>query len=191
MSWDGSASNYSDEQYARACVLDRGADAGPPKQRYSLPVRDPSGTLNCDGVAAARGRLNQVTGASAEQIAAAKSKLDALARAVREPLAPAGEFETRELEVTTDGRRIRGVIPYGTVSRDLGGFKEIIEPGALRGTRIDDLVAPRRPRRSPARPLPGHARILRAQRWRALERRASPVPRRCRRSNRARRPARR
>jgi hypothetical protein len=83
MSWNGQASNFTDEQYARACVLDRGACAGTVKQRYSLPVRDPDGTLNCDGVAAARARLNQVTGATDEQIAAARRKLDACPLSVR------------------------------------------------------------------------------------------------------------
>lgn len=42
---------------------------------------------------------------------------------------------------TVDGRRVRGVIPYGVESRDLGGWREVIEPGALRGARMDDLVA--------------------------------------------------
>ncbi len=42
---------------------------------------------------------------------------------------------------TIDGRRLRGVIPYGIESRDLGGFREVMEPGCLRGARLDDLVA--------------------------------------------------
>jgi HK97 family phage prohead protease len=140
MSWDGSASNFTDEQYARACVLDRGPDGGTAKQRYSLPVRDPSGALNCDGVAAARGRLNQVTGATDEQIAAARKKLDQLAAQCEKRSRPLGEFEERQLELSTDGQKIRGVIPYSVESRDLGGFTEVIEPTALRSTRLDDLV---------------------------------------------------
>ncbi len=45
-SWDGSASNYTDAQYAAACILDR-ADCGdawkkrPAKVRYSVPVKRP------------------------------------------------------------------------------------------------------------------------------------------------------
>jgi uncharacterized protein len=53
----------------------------------------------------------------------------------------AGEVEERQapaLEV--DGRKIRGKIPYGVESRDLGGFREVIEPGALNQTKFDDLV---------------------------------------------------
>jgi HK97 family phage prohead protease len=51
-----------------------------------------------------------------------------------------GNVEERQLELTTDGQRIRGVIPYGTESRDLGGFTEVIEPTALRSTNLDGLV---------------------------------------------------
>lgn len=42
---------------------------------------------------------------------------------------------------TVEGRRLRGRVPYGVESRDLGGWKEIMEPGCLRGARLDDLVA--------------------------------------------------
>jgi uncharacterized protein len=53
----------------------------------------------------------------------------------------AGKLETRHAEITADGRRIRGVIPFGIESRDLGGYREIIEPTALRGANLDDLIA--------------------------------------------------
>ena len=53
-----------------------------------------------------------------------------------------GQEETRQApEVTTEGRRIRGVIPYNIESRDMGGWSEIIEPTAFRTTTFDDLVA--------------------------------------------------
>jgi HK97 family phage major capsid protein len=42
---------------------------------------------------------------------------------------------------TMEGPRLRGLIPYGVASRDLGGWTEVIEPGALNGARLDDLVA--------------------------------------------------
>jgi uncharacterized protein len=140
VSWNGQASNYTNEQYAAACVLDRGPDAGTVKQRYSLPVRDPSGALNCDGVSAAKARLNQVTGATDEQIAAARRKLDALSAQCEKRSRPLGEFEERQLELSTDGQRIRGRIPYGTLSADMGGWREVIEPTALRSTNLDNLV---------------------------------------------------
>src|SRR5688500_1818473 len=53
----------------------------------------------------------------------------------------AGENEERQapaLEV--DGKKIRGKIPYGVEPRDLGGFTEISERGALNRTKFDDLV---------------------------------------------------
>jgi HK97 family phage prohead protease len=44
--WDGSASRFTDEEYAAACIVDRGDCAdewlkAPAKQRYSVPIRDP------------------------------------------------------------------------------------------------------------------------------------------------------
>ncbi|MBA3821916.1 MAG: HK97 family phage prohead protease, partial [Deltaproteobacteria bacterium] len=42
-----------------------------------------------------------------------------------------------------DGRRLRGVIPYGVESRDLGGWREVIDRGALDGADIADLIATR------------------------------------------------
>jgi HK97 family phage prohead protease len=77
--WDGSAGRYTDEQYARACVLDRNdcQDAGDmtAKQRYSLPVANPGQSWRDSpdrgGVAAAAGRLDQTTaGAGCKQGAA-------------------------------------------------------------------------------------------------------------------------
>lgn len=83
-----SNSDYTDEQYARACLLDRGVDAGTAKQRYGLPVREPSGTLNRNGCHAAAAVLSSKGGtgsargnkmnATTEQLAAAKKKLVAL-----------------------------------------------------------------------------------------------------------------
>jgi HK97 family phage prohead protease len=53
-----------------------------------------------------------------------------------------GEFETRQAPaLVADGKKIRGRIPYGVESRDLGGWSEVIEPGALNGAKLDDLVA--------------------------------------------------
>lgn len=42
---------------------------------------------------------------------------------------------------TVDGRRLHGVIPYGVESRDLGGFREVMERGSLTAARTEDLVA--------------------------------------------------
>ena len=56
----------------------------------------------------------------------------------------AGEVEQRsapETSLTIDGNKLQGLIPYGVESRDLGGWTEIIEPGALDGADMSDLVA--------------------------------------------------
>jgi hypothetical protein len=51
-----SQSDYSDSQWESACILDRGT-GNTPKERYALPVREPDGTLNRNGVHAAAARL--------------------------------------------------------------------------------------------------------------------------------------
>jgi len=52
-----------------------------------------------------------------------------------------GTVEARTAAVDVDAKRIRGLIPYGVESRDLGGWREVIEPGAFASTSIDDLRA--------------------------------------------------
>lgn len=56
----------------------------------------------------------------------------------------AGEVEQRsapDATLTIEDGRLRGLIPYGVESRDLGGWTEVIEPGALDGADMSDLVA--------------------------------------------------
>jgi phage head maturation protease len=53
----------------------------------------------------------------------------------------AGQVEARTAALEVDDKRIRGVVPYGVESRDLGGFTEIIEPTAFRNTDISELRA--------------------------------------------------
>jgi HK97 family phage prohead protease len=53
-----------------------------------------------------------------------------------------GELETRTMPLEVEARRIRGVIPYGVESRELaGGWREVIEPGALDAASLDGLIA--------------------------------------------------
>ena len=42
-----------------------------------------------------------------------------------------GQIRNANTPLEANGKRIRGVIPYNIESRDLGGWKEIIDPGAL------------------------------------------------------------
>lgn len=65
--WNGDPARYTDEEYQRACLIDRGGDA-PIKQRCSLPVLEPNGDLNVNALgpaaaalAGARGGLSHVT----------------------------------------------------------------------------------------------------------------------------------
>jgi HK97 family phage major capsid protein len=54
----------------------------------------------------------------------------------------AGEVEERSApaELSVEGNKLHGLIPYGVESRDLGGWREVIEPGALNGASLDTLV---------------------------------------------------
>ena len=74
--WDGSAARFTDEQYKRSCLIDRGGD-DPVKQRCSLPVSEPNGDINVNALAAAAGRSGARgrPQASSEQKAAAARKL--------------------------------------------------------------------------------------------------------------------
>ena len=97
-----------------------------------------------------------MTGASAEQIASARAKLDKLAAQCssetrsESPIGDSlpignrpqpGEVEERSLgDVSVEGRTVHGKIPYSVASRDLGGWREVIEPGSLRNADLSDLV---------------------------------------------------
>jgi hypothetical protein len=75
-------SDYTPEQWRRACLVDRGEEAGEGKQRYALPVREPDGTLNRNAVHAAAGGhgIAAVKGISDEQRRAVARKLVSLYR---------------------------------------------------------------------------------------------------------------
>lgn len=105
--WDGSASNYSDEEWAKACILDRGD--GAPKERYGLPIATPGNSYSSDpdkgGVAAAAARINQVDAPAAAKhtaytrLAAAYRKLglDVPPSVAEGAKADATEIQLREL----------------------------------------------------------------------------------------------
>ncbi|HTX96851.1 MAG TPA: HK97 family phage prohead protease [Mycobacterium sp.] len=76
-SWDGDSARYTIEQWRRSCLINHGGDETV-KSNFSLPVREPDGTLNRHGLAAAAGRLNQVQNVTAAQRAAAARKLISL-----------------------------------------------------------------------------------------------------------------
>lgn len=78
--WDGSPSRFSDTEWAKSCVLDRGSEVKSAKERYSEPIREPDGTVNANAISAAAGRLSQVKGASLSQKKQAARKLIAAYR---------------------------------------------------------------------------------------------------------------
>jgi hypothetical protein len=75
-----SPSDYSPQQWARACLIDTEDGDKDSKDRYKLPVREPSGAVNRNGVHAAAARFGQLQGVPPEKRAAAAKKLITLYR---------------------------------------------------------------------------------------------------------------
>lgn len=76
--WDGDLARFTDEQYVDACLIDRGGET-PSKQRCSLPVLEPDGTLNTNAMGAAAavlaGTRARLSGVSNDLKVAAARKL--------------------------------------------------------------------------------------------------------------------
>lgn len=82
-SWDGSASRFTDEEWIRSTVVDRGEEFSTPKERYAVPILEPNGDLNRAAVHAAAARINQVD-APDSAISAGERKLVAAYRRLEE-----------------------------------------------------------------------------------------------------------
>ena len=96
--WDGSASNYTDEQYYRATIVHL-VDSGPDRLKKSnnkLPILTPSGQLSRAGVHAAASRLNQ-TDAPPEKISRAKAALRSAYKELKEE--PPDAIKATDLDV--------------------------------------------------------------------------------------------
>lgn len=161
-----SQADYSPQQWQRACLIDTEEGKPDDKSRYKLPVREPSGTLNVNGVHAAAGRLGQVDGVSSEQRATAARKLVALYKEIGEDApdnvtnlagddgersAPALErleishFQGYKagslIEVRGSGAQSRSIGGYAAVfgkpSENLGGFYERVHPQAFNKSKAD------------------------------------------------------
>lgn len=77
-SWDGDSARFTPEQWRDSTVLHRSPEEGQDpltKSLHSLPIREPNGDLNRNAVHAAAARINQVTDATDEELAAAKRRL--------------------------------------------------------------------------------------------------------------------
>jgi Putative phage serine protease XkdF len=72
--FDGDKARYTDEQWRKACVLDKGDLHLTPKQRFSVPVRDTDGTLNSWALSKAAETLASMDDAA--NVDAARRKLD-------------------------------------------------------------------------------------------------------------------
>lgn len=57
---DFPASAYTPAEWRAACLIDKGTGDPDSKDRYSLPVREPSGALNTNGMHAAAARIGMV-----------------------------------------------------------------------------------------------------------------------------------
>jgi len=124
---DFTNADYSDDQYARACVLDRGPDAGTAKQRYSLPVREPDGTLNRGGVHAAASAL----GGARTELDATDEQKAAAARKLRGLYSTLGEDPPEGLGKTDDGVEAELVGPAGELNALLDAHPPLVQ--LLRG----------------------------------------------------------
>ena len=71
-SWDGSPARFTDEQYAASALFCRPGDASA-KERCSLPVLEPDGTLNVNALGAAAGALAGARGGLASMTPALKA----------------------------------------------------------------------------------------------------------------------
>jgi hypothetical protein len=105
-----SASDYSIEQWRRACLLKMPGGDPNAKSTYKLPVREPGGALNRNGVHAAAAALAGARGgvnAPAEAKAAAKRKLRGLYRQL-------GEDPPESLAADLAGDSVTAAWPKGT-----------------------------------------------------------------------------
>lgn len=81
--WDGSASRFTDDEWIRSAIVDRGDEFDTAKTRYAVPILEPNGDLSRAAVHAAAARLNQVD-APQDAIVAARRKLVAAYRRLEE-----------------------------------------------------------------------------------------------------------
>jgi HK97 family phage prohead protease len=77
-------SDFTLEQWRASCLLDTEEGASDRKERYRLPVREPNGTLNRNGIRAMAFKIQTMEDLSDEQRSAMARKVVGLYRAMRE-----------------------------------------------------------------------------------------------------------
>lgn len=136
-----SDSDFTDEQYRRSAVLDKG-EGETAKQRYALPVREPDGMLSKAALSSAAGYLN-ATDASREAKEAARKKLLSLYKEA--DMDPPDSLQTPQSKQTAYQTPFAGgcvvelgnklwrkrVLPYRTIEYD-GGALEFTKDKAKR-----------------------------------------------------------
>jgi HK97 family phage major capsid protein len=83
--FDADPSQFSDDEWRRSCVLDRGPEVEAVKDRFMLPVREPDGTVNRHAVHAAAGGIRRLNGVPHAALVAAAQALVELYATLAEP----------------------------------------------------------------------------------------------------------
>lgn len=130
---DFTAAKYTPQQWRAACLIDTGTGGQDSKDRYKLPVKEPSGAYNRGGIHAAAGGhgLSAVQGISADQRKAAARKLVALYRSQLKEDPP-----TSLLSAAGQSEAAGDTAPAGTV--------ELVEATTTTMTPTDGGTAARR-----------------------------------------------
>lgn len=132
-SWDGSAGRFSDQQYERSCLIKR-SGSGSVKERCSLPVREPDGTLNLNALPAAAGRLGSTQNISDSERRGAARKLIALYKA--------NSMDPPSKLLKVAGQKVEEALEEGppSLSGDLGEEPTASLAPALPSRRLPGLV---------------------------------------------------
>lgn len=145
-----SQSDYSLDQWKSACLVDSGQGDPNSKERYKLPVREPSGKLNVNGIHAAAARIGQVQPASKR--AGAARKLIALYKEVGEtpPDTLTGKAERSVPDVErlyttawSDSRcgiEVRSLGGGNSGSRTVGGYAAVFDTRSRPELGIREIV---------------------------------------------------
>lgn len=142
--WDGSAGRFTDAQYKKSCLIDRGG-TGSIKDRCSLPVREPGGALNRKAVHAAAGMISKVKGASTEEKRAAAKKLVSLYRGPLKEDPPPALMKLAAVKTNMSEESLREELSLSDIAWDSAGSLQNIKSQLveqLRGIRQGPIDEP-------------------------------------------------